>query len=41
MADKSNFTPDEWRVLLESLTMAGLAEHIESASPPRASKAHC
>ena len=25
MADKSNFTPDEWKLLLESVTMAGIA----------------
>jgi hypothetical protein len=25
MADKSNFTTDEWKVLLESVTMAGIA----------------
>ena len=25
MADKSNFTPDEWKLLLESVTMAGMA----------------
>ena len=31
MADKSNFTPDEWRLLLESVTMAGIA--ITAAEP--------
>jgi|SRR6516165_934879 hypothetical protein len=31
MADKSNFTPDEWKVLLESVTMAGIA--ISAADP--------
>src|SRR5262245_30966227 len=31
MADKSNFTPDEWRLLLESMTMAGIA--ISAADP--------
>src|SRR5262245_45980398 len=31
MADKSNFTPDEWRVLLESMTMAGIA--VTAAEP--------
>jgi hypothetical protein len=25
MADKSNFTPDEWKLLLESVMMAGTA----------------
>ena len=25
MADKSNFTPDEWKLLLESVMMAGIA----------------
>ena len=25
MTDKSNFTPDEWKLLLESVTMAGIA----------------
>lgn len=25
MTDKSNFTSDEWKVLLESVTMAGIA----------------
>ena len=25
MADKSTFTPDEWKLLLESVTMAGMA----------------
>jgi hypothetical protein len=31
MAHKSNFTPDEWRVLLESVTMAGVA--VTAAEP--------
>ena len=31
MADKSNFTPDEWKLLLESVTMAGIA--ISAAVP--------
>jgi hypothetical protein len=31
MADKSNFTPDEWKLLLESVTMAGIA--ITAAEP--------
>src|SRR5262245_25347074 len=31
MTDKSNFTPDEWKVLLESVTMAGIA--ITAAEP--------
>ena len=31
MADKSNFTPDEWKLLLESVTMAGMA--ISAADP--------
>jgi len=31
MADKSNFTPDEWKLLLESVTMAGLA--VSAADP--------
>jgi hypothetical protein len=34
MADKSNFTPDEWKLLLESVTMAGIA--ITAAEPHRA-----
>jgi hypothetical protein len=25
MPDKSNFTPDEWELLLESVMMAGIA----------------
>lgn len=25
MTDKSNFTPDEWKLILESVTMAGIA----------------
>ena len=25
MADKSNFTPDEWKLLLESVMMASIA----------------
>jgi len=31
MADKSNFTADEWKLLLESMTMAGIA--ISAADP--------
>jgi hypothetical protein len=31
MADKSNFTPDEWTLLLESVTMAGIA--VTAAEP--------
>ena len=31
MADKSNFTPDEWQLLLESMTMAGIA--VSAADP--------
>ena len=31
MADKSNFAPDEWRLLLESVTMAGIA--VTAADP--------
>jgi hypothetical protein len=31
MTDKSNFTPDEWKLLLESVTMAGIA--ISAADP--------
>src|SRR5262245_13182907 len=31
MVDKSNFTPDEWKLLLESVTMAGIA--ITAADP--------
>jgi hypothetical protein len=31
MADESNFTPDEWKLLLESVTMAGIA--ISAADP--------
>ena len=31
MADKSNFTPDEWKLLLESVTMAGIA--VSAADP--------
>jgi hypothetical protein len=31
MSDKSNFTPDEWKLLLESVTMAGIA--ISAADP--------
>jgi hypothetical protein len=31
MADKSNFTPDEWKLLLESVTMAGMA--VSAADP--------
>jgi hypothetical protein len=31
MADKSNFIPDEWKLLLESVTMAGMA--VSAADP--------
>ena len=31
MADKSNFTPDEWKLILESVTMAGVA--VSAADP--------
>jgi hypothetical protein len=31
MADKTNFTPDEWKLLLESVTMAGIA--VSAADP--------
>jgi len=31
MADKSNFAPDEWQVLLESVMMAGIA--VSAADP--------
>src|ERR1700745_66983 len=31
MTDKSNFTPDEWKLLLESVTMAGGA--VSAADP--------
>src|SRR5262244_1386957 len=31
MPDKSNFTPDEWKLLLESVMMAGIA--ITAAEP--------
>ena len=31
MTDKSNFTPDEWKLLLESVTMAGIA--VTAADP--------
>ena len=31
MPDKSNFTPDEWNLLLESVTIAGIA--ITAAEP--------
>jgi hypothetical protein len=31
MADKSNFTPDEWKLLLESVMMAGMA--VSAAEP--------
>jgi hypothetical protein len=31
MADKSNFTPDEWKLLLESVMMAGIA--VTAADP--------
>ena len=29
--DKSNFTPDEWKLLLESMMMAGIA--VSAAEP--------
>jgi hypothetical protein len=32
MTDKSNFTPDEWKLLLESVTMAGVAVSAADAS---------
>ena len=31
MPEKSNFTPDEWKLLLESVTMAGIA--VSAAEP--------
>jgi len=31
MTDKSNFTPEEWKLLLESVTMAGIA--VTAAEP--------
>ena len=31
MADKTSFTPDEWKVLLESVMMAGVA--VTAADP--------
>ena len=31
MADKSNFTPDEWKLVLESVMMAGIA--VTAADP--------
>lgn len=31
MTDKSNFTPDEWKLVLESVTMAGIA--VSAADP--------
>ena len=31
MPDKSNFTPDEWKLLLESVMMAGIA--VTAAEP--------
>jgi hypothetical protein len=31
MADKSNFSPDEWKLLLESMMMAGIA--VSAADP--------
>ena len=31
MSDKSNFTPDEWKLLLESVMMAGIA--VTAAEP--------
>jgi hypothetical protein len=31
MTDKSNFTPDEWKLLLESVMMASLA--VSAAEP--------
>jgi len=31
MADKSNFTPEEWKLLMESVTMAGIA--VTAAEP--------
>ena|SRR6516162_8879703 len=31
MVDKSNFTPDEWKLLLESVMMAGIA--VTAADP--------
>ena len=31
MADKTNFTPDEWKIILESVMMAGMA--VSAAEP--------
>jgi hypothetical protein len=31
MPDKSNFTPDEWKLLLKSVMMAGIA--VSAAEP--------
>jgi hypothetical protein len=31
MTDKSSFTPEEWKLLLESVTMAGIA--VTAADP--------
>ena len=31
MTDKSNFTPEEWKLLLESVMMAGIA--VTAAEP--------
>jgi hypothetical protein len=31
MTDKSNFTPDEWKLLLESVMVAGIA--VSAADP--------
>ena len=31
MTDKSNFTPDEWKLILESVMMAGIA--VSAAEP--------
>ena len=30
MTDKSNFTPDEWKLLLEGVAMAGIASLARS-----------
>jgi hypothetical protein len=32
MTDKSNFTPDEWKVILESVMMAGIAVSVAEPS---------
>src|SRR5215467_5845755 len=32
MADKSNFTPEEWKLLLESVMMAGIAVSVAEPS---------